>query len=189
MTTVTVLGPGCKRCAALARTRAAVAQLGLDVTVEKINDYAEMARLGVMSTPALAVDGHVVIVRQRPVRRPGQALLADRRLMAAALDIAPKRKRARGRAVHRARPCAPTHRRRARAAAGRLAKALGDPVRVQLVDVLRDHPGELCACELLPLFGLSQPTISHHLKMLRDAGILEARSTACSSTTTSDPAP
>jgi ArsR family transcriptional regulator len=54
----------------------------------------------------------------------------------------------------------------------RVAKALGDPVRVQLVDVLRKHAGKVCVCELVPLFDLSQPTVSHHLKTLRDAGIV-----------------
>ena len=53
-----------------------------------------------------------------------------------------------------------------------VAKALGDPIRMQLVDVLRRHAGEVCVCELVPLFDLSQPTISHHLKKLRDAGIV-----------------
>lgn len=53
-----------------------------------------------------------------------------------------------------------------------VAKALGDPVRLQLVDVLRKHAGKVCVCELVPLFDLSQPTISHHLKKLRDAGIV-----------------
>src|ERR1700744_5236762 len=57
-----------------------------------------------------------------------------------------------------------------RRAAG--AKALGDPVRLQLVDVLRKHAGKVCVCELVPLFDLSQPTVSHHLKILRDAGIV-----------------
>src|ERR1700743_3031545 len=52
-----------------------------------------------------------------------------------------------------------------------VAKALGDPVRVQLVDVLRKHAGKVCVCELVPLFDLSQPTVSHHLKVLRGAGI------------------
>ena len=51
-----------------------------------------------------------------------------------------------------------------------IAKALGDPVRLQLVDVLRKHAGKVCVCELVPLFDLSQPTVSHHLKVLRDAG-------------------
>ena len=53
-----------------------------------------------------------------------------------------------------------------------VAKALGDPVRLQLVDVLRKHAGKVCVCELVPLFDLSQPTVSHHLKKLRDAGIV-----------------
>ena len=55
---------------------------------------------------------------------------------------------------------------------GEVAKALGDPVRIQLVDVLRKHAGKVCVCELVPLFDLSQPTVSHHLKKLRDAGIV-----------------
>ena len=55
-----------------------------------------------------------------------------------------------------------------------VAKALGDPVRMQLVDVLRKHAGKVCVCELVPLFDVSQPTISHHLKVLRDAGIVES---------------
>ena len=53
-----------------------------------------------------------------------------------------------------------------------VAKALGDPVRLQLVDVLRKHAGKVCVCELVPLFDLSQPTVSHHLKVLRGAGIV-----------------
>ena len=54
----------------------------------------------------------------------------------------------------------------------RVAKALGDPVRLQLVDVLLKHAGTVCVCELVPLFDLSQPTISHHLKVLRQAGMV-----------------
>jgi ArsR family transcriptional regulator len=53
-----------------------------------------------------------------------------------------------------------------------VAKALGDPVRLQLVDVLRKNAGKVCVCELVPLFDLSQPTVSHHLKVLREAGIV-----------------
>jgi ArsR family transcriptional regulator len=53
-----------------------------------------------------------------------------------------------------------------------IAKALGDPIRLQLVDVLRKHAGEVCVCELVPLFDVSQPTLSHHLKKLREAGIV-----------------
>jgi ArsR family transcriptional regulator len=53
-----------------------------------------------------------------------------------------------------------------------VAKALADPIRVQLVDVLRRHAGKVCVCELTPLFDVSQPTVSHHLKVLRDAGLV-----------------
>jgi ArsR family transcriptional regulator len=55
-----------------------------------------------------------------------------------------------------------------------IAKALGDPVRLQLVDVLRKHAGKVCVCELVPLFDLSQPTVSHHLKVLRAAGLVDS---------------
>jgi ArsR family transcriptional regulator, arsenate/arsenite/antimonite-responsive transcriptional repressor len=55
-----------------------------------------------------------------------------------------------------------------------IAKALADPVRLQLVDVLRKHAGKVCVCELVPLFDLSQPTVSHHLKVLRGAGIVDS---------------
>jgi ArsR family transcriptional regulator, arsenate/arsenite/antimonite-responsive transcriptional repressor len=55
-----------------------------------------------------------------------------------------------------------------------VAKALADPVRLQLVDVLRKHAGKVCVCELVPLFDLSQPTVSHHLKVLRDAGLVDS---------------
>src|SRR5215213_6349984 len=55
---------------------------------------------------------------------------------------------------------------------GAVAKALGDPIRMQLVDVLRKHAGKVCVCELVPLFELSQPTVSHHLKVLREAGLV-----------------
>jgi ArsR family transcriptional regulator len=55
-----------------------------------------------------------------------------------------------------------------------IAKALGDPIRLQLVDVLRRHAGKVCVCELTPLFDVSQPTISHHLKVLREAGVVDS---------------
>ena len=54
-----------------------------------------------------------------------------------------------------------------------LAKALGDPIRLQLIDVLRRHAGKVCVCELVPLFDISQPTLSHHLKKLRAAGLVD----------------
>jgi ArsR family transcriptional regulator, arsenate/arsenite/antimonite-responsive transcriptional repressor len=55
-----------------------------------------------------------------------------------------------------------------------IAKAIGDPIRLQLVDVLRKHAGKVCVCELVPLFEISQPTLSHHLKKLREAGIVDS---------------
>ena len=54
-----------------------------------------------------------------------------------------------------------------------VARALSDPIRVQLVDVLRKHAGRVCVCELTPLFDVSQPTVSHHLKVLREAGLVD----------------
>jgi ArsR family transcriptional regulator, arsenate/arsenite/antimonite-responsive transcriptional repressor len=55
----------------------------------------------------------------------------------------------------------------------RLLKALADPVRLRLVSMVAAHDGgEACVCELTAPLGLTQPTISHHLKILVDAGIL-----------------
>ncbi|MGV9711952.1 ArsR/SmtB family transcription factor [Gordonia sp. NPDC003424] len=52
-------------------------------------------------------------------------------------------------------------------------KALGDPVRLRLLGEVASRPGgESCVCDLLTLFDLSQPTVSHHLKVLREAGLL-----------------
>jgi len=87
------------------------------------------------------------------------------------LELAPKQKRAAGE-----RCCEPVvypdvERHQAEGMA-EVAKALGDPVRLQLVDVLRRHAGAVCVCELVPLFDIAQPTVSHHLKVLRDAGIV-----------------
>jgi ArsR family transcriptional regulator len=56
----------------------------------------------------------------------------------------------------------------------KIAKALSDPIRLTLVDVLRKHAGKVCVCELVPLFDVSQSTLSHHLKKLRDAGIVDS---------------
>ena len=91
--------------------------------------------------------------------------------MAIDLELTPKVKRAAGE-----RCCEPVvypdvEREQAQRMA-QVAKALGDPVRLQLIDVLRKHAGKVCVCELVPLFDLSQPTVSHHLKVLRDAGIV-----------------
>ena len=93
--------------------------------------------------------------------------------MSVNLELTPKTKRQPG------EPCCepvvyPDVEREQAGRMARIAKALGDPVRLQLVDVLRKHAGKVCVCELVPLFDLSQPTVSHHLKVLRDAGILDS---------------
>jgi len=62
----------------------------------------------------------------------------------------------------------------AAAALAQVFKALGDPVRLRLVSLIGAHQGgEVCVCELTTAFDLTQPTISHHLKVLREAGIIE----------------
>lgn len=54
-------------------------------------------------------------------------------------------------------------------------KALGDPVRLQLMSMIASAPeGEICVCDLTPAFNLSGPTISHHLRSLREAGLVSA---------------
>ena len=54
-----------------------------------------------------------------------------------------------------------------------LLKALADPVRLRLMSLVASHPGgEACVCDLNDAFDLTQPTISHHLKVLREAGII-----------------
>ena len=89
------------------------------------------------------------------------------------LELAPKQKRPAG------EPCCepvvyPDVERHTAARMAAVAKALGDPIRLQLVDVLRKHAGKVCVCELTPLFEVGQPTVSHHLKVLRDAGIVNS---------------
>jgi len=93
--------------------------------------------------------------------------------MSVDLELTPKHKRAAG------APCCepvvyPDVERTEAVRMATVAKALGDPIRLQLVDVLRRHAGKVCVCELVPLFDLSQPTVSHHLKVLREAGIVDS---------------
>src|SRR6188474_1121265 len=61
--------------------------------------------------------------------------------------------------------------------AGRIApllKALADPVRLRLLSLVASHAdGEACVCDLNDAFDLSQPTISHHLKVLHESGLLD----------------
>jgi len=55
-----------------------------------------------------------------------------------------------------------------------LLKALADPVRLRLLSIVASHEGgEACVCDLTDCFELSQPTISHHLKVLHEAGLLD----------------
>jgi ArsR family transcriptional regulator, arsenate/arsenite/antimonite-responsive transcriptional repressor len=89
------------------------------------------------------------------------------------LELAPKQKRAAGE-----RCCEPVVypdvQREQALRMTEVAKALGHPIRLQLVDVLRKHAGKVCVCELVPLFDISQPTLSHHLGKLRVAGIVDS---------------
>ncbi|MGP4099952.1 ArsR/SmtB family transcription factor [Nonomuraea sp. KM90] len=55
----------------------------------------------------------------------------------------------------------------------RAFKALGDPVRLRILSIVASHVGgEVCVCDISDAFDLTQPTISHHLKVLRDVGLL-----------------
>ncbi|MFI5958067.1 ArsR/SmtB family transcription factor [Cryptosporangium sp. NPDC051539] len=62
----------------------------------------------------------------------------------------------------------------AAAALARVFKALGDPTRVRLVSLIAASDGaEACICDLTEPVGLSQPTVSHHMKLLTEAGLVE----------------
>ncbi len=64
---IKVLGPGCSNCKNLERvTREAVTDLGLDATIEKVEDYPTIVGYGVMSTPALVVDEEVIVSGRVP---------------------------------------------------------------------------------------------------------------------------
>jgi ArsR family transcriptional regulator, arsenate/arsenite/antimonite-responsive transcriptional repressor len=58
-------------------------------------------------------------------------------------------------------------------ATAQLFKALADPARVKIINLLATSPEPVCVCELTEPLGLSQPTVSHHLKKLVQAGLLE----------------
>ena len=80
-------------------------------------------------------------------------------------------------AVLAAPPCSPLAReplsQASAAALVPMFKALGDPVRLRLMSLIASHPGgEACVCDISATIDLSQPTISHHLKVLRSAGLL-----------------
>ena len=58
-------------------------------------------------------------------------------------------------------------------ATARIFKALADPARVKIVNLLATSGDAVCACDFMPSLGLAQATVSHHLKVLTDAGLLE----------------
>ncbi|TSA27743.1 MAG: thioredoxin family protein [Bacteroidetes bacterium] len=64
---IEILGPGCSKCQSLYKiTQEAVMQLGIDATVTKVEDIMEIMRYGVISTPALVIDGEVVLKGRVP---------------------------------------------------------------------------------------------------------------------------
>ncbi len=74
---IKVLGPGCANCVNLEKaTRQALADLGIEATVEKVTDYAEIAGYGVMHTPGLVVDDQVVMSGRVPSSRQVAELLS-----------------------------------------------------------------------------------------------------------------
>lgn len=56
----------------------------------------------------------------------------------------------------------------------KLAKALADPNRVQILRLIAKHSGPVCACDVVDFLDLSQPTVSHHLGLLKRAGLLRS---------------
>ena len=58
-------------------------------------------------------------------------------------------------------------------ATAELFKALGDPARVRIVNLIATNRGPVCACDLYEPIGLAQPTVSHHLRKLVEAGLVE----------------
>ncbi len=74
---IKVLGPGCANCVNLEKnTRAALASLGMEASVEKVTDYADIYSYGIMSTPGLVVDEQVVLSGRVPTARQVKELLA-----------------------------------------------------------------------------------------------------------------
>lgn len=57
----------------------------------------------------------------------------------------------------------------------RLLKAFSDPTRLRILSLLSRHEGDVCVFEIVAAFRLEQPTISHHLRILRDAGLVHCR--------------
>ena len=77
-TQIRVLGPGCYRCQELyEHTTEAVAELGLEADVQKVVDLTEIARRGILATPALVVDDELVLSGQVPTTKQIEELLSS----------------------------------------------------------------------------------------------------------------
>jgi small redox-active disulfide protein 2 len=77
---IKILGPGCKNCANLeGRTTEALEALGIDASIGKVTDMAEIAGYGVMRTPALVIDDEVVVSGRVPTASAIEALISERR--------------------------------------------------------------------------------------------------------------
>lgn len=78
MKLIQVLGPGCAKCKEAARIAAeAVAESGVEATVEKVEDLQKIMEFGVFSTPAVVVDGQVKVVGRTPSKKDVAAWLAE----------------------------------------------------------------------------------------------------------------
>ncbi|MEX0893013.1 MAG: thioredoxin family protein [Gemmatimonadota bacterium] len=74
---VQILGTGCPKCKALtANAEKAVAELGITAEIEKVEKIADIARMGAMMTPALAIDGHIKSTGLQPVNKVKEILAA-----------------------------------------------------------------------------------------------------------------
>jgi len=91
---IKVLGPGCTNCVNLERvTRRAVAELGIQATIEKVTDYPTIVGYGVMSTPALVVDEQLVLSGRVPTASAVRELLTARGGTTGASEVRPRARR------------------------------------------------------------------------------------------------